>query len=187
MPPKKKRALPKYAEDDGFVVNDDSEPESKRTKTKATQGETGKKFKDDEGNAYWELGGRLRRVTVSKFKGKTFINIREHYEKDGKVLPGKKGISLNAEQFDALVSVLPQIEASLADEDIELTRPVYTDPPGTKTKSRGKDTKKNSKDKKGEEEEEEEKEEEEKEEEKEDEPPKQKKARKVKAESTDKE
>ncbi|KAF8254111.1 PC4-domain-containing protein [Wilcoxina mikolae CBS 423.85] len=182
MPPKKKRASPKYAEDDDFVVNDDSEPESKRAKTKATQGETGKRFKDDEGNAYWELGGRLRRVTVSKFKGKTFINIREHYEKDGKVLPGKKGISLNAEQFDALVSVLPQIEASLADEDIELTRPVYTDPPGTKTKSRGKDTKKNSKDKKSEEEEEEEEEKE-----KEDEPPKKKKAKKVKAESSDEE
>jgi hypothetical protein len=54
MPPKKKRASPKYAEDD-FIANDDSEPESKRPKTKATQGETRKKFKDDEGNPYWEV------------------------------------------------------------------------------------------------------------------------------------
>ena len=31
-----------------------------------------------------------RRVGISEFKGKTMINIREYYEKDGESLPGKK-------------------------------------------------------------------------------------------------
>jgi len=33
---------------------------------------------------------RTRRVQLSTFKGNTMVNIREFYEKDGKVLPGKK-------------------------------------------------------------------------------------------------
>lgn len=34
----------------------------------------------------------MRRVTISSFRGKTLVNIREYYEKDGQELPGKKVI-----------------------------------------------------------------------------------------------
>lgn len=44
---------------------------------------------DANGDHYWEIS-KLRRVTVSSFRGKTLVNIREYYEKDGKELPGKK-------------------------------------------------------------------------------------------------
>lgn len=44
---------------------------------------------DSDGNQYWEIS-RMRRVTISDFKGKRMVNIREYYEKDGKDLPGKK-------------------------------------------------------------------------------------------------
>lgn len=44
---------------------------------------------DTDGNEYWEIS-KMRRVTISEFKGKRMVNIREYYEKDGKDLPGKK-------------------------------------------------------------------------------------------------
>jgi hypothetical protein len=67
-----------------FVVDDEA-PQSKRTKTKSSS--SGKV--DANGDRYWELS-KMRRVTVSSFRGKTMVNIREYYEKDGQVLPGKK-------------------------------------------------------------------------------------------------
>lgn len=74
---------------------DHSQP--KRTKTTSLQSATpytssqpnvsGKI--DANGDKYWEIS-KMRRVTVSIFRGKTMVNIREYYEKDGQELPGKK-------------------------------------------------------------------------------------------------
>ncbi|KAF8447084.1 transcriptional Coactivator p15-domain-containing protein [Kalaharituber pfeilii] len=89
-----------------------AEPASKRNKT--DDDVFTKKWKDEEGNTFWELGGRNRRITISEYKGKLLVNIREHYEKEGKVLPGKKGISLSIEQFNAMMSVLPQVHTELS-------------------------------------------------------------------------
>lgn len=44
---------------------------------------------DPNGDTYWEVS-KMRRVTVSKFRGRTMVNVREYYEKDGQELPGKK-------------------------------------------------------------------------------------------------
>jgi hypothetical protein len=44
---------------------------------------------DANGDKFWELS-KMRRVTISSFRGKTLVNIREYYEKDGQELPGKK-------------------------------------------------------------------------------------------------
>ena len=59
-------------------------------------------------------------MVVSNYKGQTFLNIREFYEKDGKHLPGKSGIALNAEQVGALVSALPDIVKALSEKGFEL-------------------------------------------------------------------
>lgn len=44
--------------------------------------------------------GNKKFVDVREFKGKILIDIREYYEKNGEMLPGKKGISLNTEQWE---------------------------------------------------------------------------------------
>jgi hypothetical protein len=44
---------------------------------------------DANGDKFWELS-KMRRVTISSFRGKILVNIREYYEKDGQELPGKK-------------------------------------------------------------------------------------------------
>ncbi|KAL5364571.1 transcriptional Coactivator p15-domain-containing protein [Aspergillus floccosus] len=107
-----------------FVV-DDEVPQSKRTKTKGSS--TGKV--DANGDRYWELS-KMRRVTVSSFRGKTMVNIREYYEKDGQVLPGKKGISLPIDQYYALLTVLPDIEVALKEHGESVPRPDYADSAG---------------------------------------------------------
>lgn len=44
---------------------------------------------DSNGDRYWEIS-KMRRVTISSFRGKTQVNVREYYEKNGQELPGKK-------------------------------------------------------------------------------------------------
>ncbi|PRW20186.1 transcriptional coactivator p15 [Chlorella sorokiniana] len=63
-----------------------------------------------------ELSG-TRRADVSTFKGTTYINIREYYEKDGQKLPGKKGISLPRDQFEALRRGADDLDAALRGRD----------------------------------------------------------------------
>ena len=111
-----------------FVVNDnesvsDDERPAKKTKTSKSAPST-EQHKDSEGNTYWEISGK-RRVTISEFKGLRMVNIREYYEKDGKDLPGKKGISLTVEQYQALIGVMPQIERQLKGMGEDVQRPKY--------------------------------------------------------------
>ncbi|OJI80741.1 hypothetical protein ASPTUDRAFT_194126 [Aspergillus tubingensis CBS 134.48] len=79
---------------------------------------------DSNGDIYWEIS-KARRLTISSFRGKTLVSIREYYEKDGHELPGKKGISLPIDQFSSLVKLLPHIETTLQNKGESIPRPQY--------------------------------------------------------------
>ncbi|EEP76046.1 predicted protein [Uncinocarpus reesii 1704] len=105
-----------------------SDDRHQRKKIKPT-GQSSKSIEpktDSNGDPYWEIS-RQRRVTVSSFKGRTMINVREYYEKGGQDLPGKKGISMTLEQFNALVALLPNLEEVVKQKGGTITRPEYGD------------------------------------------------------------
>ena len=52
-------------------------------------------------------------MSVQLFKGAKLVSIREYYEKDGKKLPGAKGISLSNEQWAELMRVAPSVSRAL--------------------------------------------------------------------------
>jgi hypothetical protein len=54
-----------------------------------------------------------RRATVSGFKGRFNVDLREWYDKDGEMKPGSKGISLPEEQWGRLEAGLPGLRAAM--------------------------------------------------------------------------
>ncbi|POS86191.1 hypothetical protein EPUL_005264 [Erysiphe pulchra] len=98
----------KYDSDDGFVENTSTAPKKRKA--------------EEETNKVWELssGKQPRRVEISEFKGAHLINIREFYQKDGEYLPGKKGISLNLDQYKAFIKAVPAINAHLQKKGLDV-------------------------------------------------------------------
>jgi Transcriptional Coactivator p15 (PC4)/DEK C terminal domain len=58
--------------------------------------------------------GSNKRASISALGGKIMVSLREHYEKDGKMLPGKKGISLPPDQWMKLCAVHEELTEKLA-------------------------------------------------------------------------
>lgn len=66
-----------------------------------------------------------RKASVSSFKGKMLLNLREYYHKDGQLLPGKKGISLSKDQAEKLNDAKVQLTEALAAQN-EISVPLST-------------------------------------------------------------
>jgi hypothetical protein len=65
-----------------------------------------------------DIGNRNIRIEPSEFKGKIYVSIREWYQPDkegqpDKFLPGKKGISLNMEEWQVIVDNFDEIKAEI--------------------------------------------------------------------------
>ncbi|XP_027181520.1 RNA polymerase II transcriptional coactivator KIWI-like [Coffea eugenioides] len=56
-----------------------------------------------------------RRVSVRNWQGRVVVDIREFYVKDGKQLPGKKGISLTMDQWNLLREHVDEIDKAVAE------------------------------------------------------------------------
>lgn len=76
-------------------------------------GGAGDKEYDDDGDLIVCRLSHKRRVTITEFRGKTLVSIREYYNKDGKELPTAKGISLTAEQWATFKKNIPGIEKAI--------------------------------------------------------------------------
>ncbi|TKY73803.1 RNA polymerase II transcriptional coactivator KIWI [Spatholobus suberectus] len=56
-----------------------------------------------------------RRVSVRNWQGRIVVDIREFYVKDGKQMPGKKGISLTMDQWNVLRSHVEEIDKAVGE------------------------------------------------------------------------
>ncbi|GIY92595.1 activated RNA polymerase II transcriptional coactivator p15 [Caerostris extrusa] len=103
----KKQRKSKLEDSDSDSGPDDRNPPAKKGKMeKASAASTS----DD--NEMFKLS-KYRYVNVREFRGKLMVDIREYYEKDGDMKPGKKGICLNMEQWNALKEQMENIEAAI--------------------------------------------------------------------------
>ncbi|KAF7644985.1 hypothetical protein LDENG_00212650 [Lucifuga dentata] len=58
--------------------------------------------------------GKMRYVSVRDFKGKVLVDVREYWmNQDGEMKPGKKGISLNPEQWNQLKEQISDIDEAI--------------------------------------------------------------------------
>ncbi|CAI8598905.1 unnamed protein product [Vicia faba] len=78
---------------------------------------TQKKDSDDDADniTVCEIG-KNRKVTVRIWQGKIWVDIREFYLKDGKELPGKKGISLSMDQWNVLRDHIGDIDKAVVEK-----------------------------------------------------------------------
>ncbi|KAK2630807.1 hypothetical protein QOZ80_UnG0725440 [Eleusine coracana subsp. coracana] len=98
---------------DGTGVEGKDEPEEKQDEEEKGGGGGRKRERDDAGDLILCRLATNRRVTLSEFRGKKLVSIRESYLKDGKELPTSKGISLTAEQWEAFRNAVPAIEDAI--------------------------------------------------------------------------
>jgi len=71
-----------------------------------------KKISNKSGEVYYELS-QTRRLTLRNWKGKQLFDVREFYEKDGDMKPGRKGLSLQSSQWATLIKILPKISGAV--------------------------------------------------------------------------
>ncbi|XP_059056015.1 RNA polymerase II transcriptional coactivator-like [Achroia grisella] len=103
MPKNKKKEMSSSSDSDDGPVDRNPPPEKKAKTSSRT----------DDKEPTWVLQGK-KLVKVREFKGKVYIDVREFYEKNGELLPGKKGISLTQEQWRKLLSLSDEINDTVS-------------------------------------------------------------------------
>lgn len=82
---------------------EDEEEEEKSSAKKSSRTAAGKSPGAATSSTVFDIG-KMKKVSVSNYKDSTLVDIREYYtdKKSGEEKPGKKGISLTLDQWNAL-------------------------------------------------------------------------------------
>ncbi|XP_041988734.1 RNA polymerase II transcriptional coactivator [Aricia agestis] len=105
MPKNKKKQEASSSSDSDEGPTDRNPPPEKKAKTGGSR--------TDDKEPTWVLQ-KNKLVKVREFKGKVYIDIREFYEKNGELLPGKKGISLTPDLWRKLLSLGDEINETVS-------------------------------------------------------------------------
>ena len=94
----------------------DSGPDDRGQAPKGAKKDSMPVSKSSKGNEKpsWDLGMN-KWVKVQEYNGRTYIDIREHYvdKNTMETKPGKKGITLNCQQFQKLKTIIDEIDHEL--------------------------------------------------------------------------
>jgi len=120
----RKQKRPSTDFDEGLDVGKKQKQTPKRPKnTKSSFAQQPDSGVDASGHPYWQLSNSNRRVTIQDYSEKTYVHIREVYDKDGNEAYGKRGIALPIEQFRSLLDVLPAVLGALSEKGFDLQYP----------------------------------------------------------------
>ncbi|XP_076339509.1 activated RNA polymerase II transcriptional coactivator p15-like isoform X1 [Tachypleus tridentatus] len=90
----------------------DSGPDDRNPPPKKVKTDNVSQSKSKSEDSLFQLS-KMRFVSVREFRGKVMVDIREYYESDGDLKPGKKGICLNLDQWKALKSHIDNIDEAI--------------------------------------------------------------------------
>lgn len=92
-----------------------SKSDSKESKSDSKQSKSdSKKSKGDGGGDEnsWSLG-KNRFIKLTEFKNTWYIDVREFYNADGDLKPGRKGIMLSMEQWQKVKGFMNEIDEAI--------------------------------------------------------------------------
>ncbi|KAH8851573.1 Activated RNA polymerase II transcriptional coactivator p15 [Schistosoma japonicum] len=106
-----KRKSNAKAESSDSSLSDLEEPIEVKKPKKSSGSTKSSRTTTSGGEQLIDLTGK-KFACVRDFRGKVFVDIREYYEdkSSGELKPGKKGISLNSEQWEYLKSSIGELD-----------------------------------------------------------------------------
>ncbi|KAL2236727.1 UNVERIFIED_CONTAM: RNA polymerase II transcriptional coactivator KELP [Sesamum indicum] len=88
-----RQVVESYLREQQAKAEEEQQPEEEEEEEDNGRKTGGREYDDEGGLIICRLSDK-RRVTLSEFRGKTLVSIREYYKRDGKELPSAKALNL---------------------------------------------------------------------------------------------